>query len=147
MPDFPLQISQFLQKHHVLTLGVYSAETIWAANCFYVFDPTIPAFYILSQLGTQHAQMMLQAPQVAGTVYTETTTIALIQGVQYRAKATLLAGHDAQTAYAQYYACFPFARSIPAPVWQLGLTHVKFTDNTETFGKKLSWAQSALDDE
>ncbi len=143
MANFPDTIYQFLQKHHILTLCAHTPEKVWAANCFYAFDVKAEAFYILSELKTEHAKIMLTSPQVAGTVHIDTTVISHIQGIQYQATAVLLAGEIMHTAYKQYYAQFPLAKAIPAPIWQIGLTYIKFTDNTKGFGSKIIWEKSS----
>jgi uncharacterized protein YhbP (UPF0306 family) len=143
MAQFPDCIQQFLQQRHILTLCVHNPEKVWAANCFYVFDVKTAAFYILSELKTEHAKIMLESPQVVGTVNVDTTVVSHIQGIQYQATAVLLSGKTMHTAYQQYYARFPFAQALPAPVWQLDLTYVKFTDNTKGFGNKIVWRKAA----
>jgi uncharacterized protein YhbP (UPF0306 family) len=142
MTRFPKSIQQFLQRQHILTLCVHAPEKIWAANCFYVFDVKAEAFYILSKLETEHAVMMLHSPQVVGTVNVDTTVVSQIQGIQYKATAMQLTGNVMQGAYEQYYAQFPFAQVMPAPIWRLGLTYIKFTDNTKGFGSKIVWEKS-----
>ena len=139
MANFPYSIQQFLQGQHILTLCVHSPDKIWAANCFYVFDIKAEAFYILSKLETEHAVIMLHSPQVVGTVNVNTTVVSHLQGIQYKATARLLTGEAMQAAYAQYYARFPFAQAMPAPIWQLDLTYIKFTNNTLGFGHKIVW--------
>ncbi|MBJ4294868.1 hypothetical protein JGE43_18630, partial [Salmonella enterica subsp. enterica serovar Typhimurium] len=38
---------------------------------------------------------------------------------------------------------FPVARVLPAPVWEIRLDEIKFTDNTLGFGKKLHWLRDS----
>lgn len=139
MVDFPRVISQFLTNQHILTLCVHSPTDLWAANCFYVFDPVRIVFYVLSNLQTRHAEIMSQFPHVVGTVSTDTIVVEDIQGVQYEAVARQLIGATATAGYQQYYQRFPFAKMRPAPIWQLMLAKVKFTDNTQGFGTKIIW--------
>lgn len=139
MIDFPPVISQFLMTRHILTLCVHSPTDLWAANCFYAFDPVRIVFYVLSNLQTRHAVVMSQFPYVVGTVNTDTVLVEDIQGVQYEAVASQLIGEMATVGYQQYYQRFPFAQTRPAPIWQLMLTKVKFTDNTQDFGTKILW--------
>jgi len=41
--------------------------------------------------------------------------------------------------YQLYYQKFPFAETMPAPIWGIKLDWVKVTDNTLGFGTKLIW--------
>lgn len=44
---------------------------------------------------------------------------------------------------AQYNRRFPVARVLSAPMWEIRLTELKFTDNTLGFGKKLHWMRDS----
>ncbi|EGF0722467.1 hypothetical protein IBO59_003311 [Salmonella enterica] len=43
----------------------------------------------------------------------------------------------------RYIRRFPVARVLPAPVWEIRLDEIKFTDNTLGFGKKLHWLRDS----
>ena len=79
-----------------------------------------------------------QAP-VAGTVNGQPKTVALIRGVQFKGEIRLLDGDEAAEKRALYVRRFQVARVLSAPVWELRLDELKFTDNTLGFGKKLHW--------
>ncbi len=38
---------------------------------------------------------------------------------------------------------FPVARMLSAPVWEIRLDEIKFTDNTLGFGKKMIWLRNS----
>nr|MDM9317472.1 hypothetical protein [Escherichia coli] len=38
---------------------------------------------------------------------------------------------------------FPVARMLSAPVWEIRLDEIKFTDNTLGFGKKMIWLRDS----
>ena len=38
---------------------------------------------------------------------------------------------------------FPVARMLSAPVWEIRLDEIKFTDNTLGFGKKMIWLRGS----
>ncbi len=65
--------------------------------------------------------------------------MALIRGVQFKGEIRLLSGDEADEKRALYVKRFPVARMLSAPVWELRLDELKFTDNTLGFGKKLHW--------
>lgn len=132
-------ISRWLSKQHVVTWCVASEGELWCANAFYVYDPQRVAFYLLSEETTRHGQMTGKQAPVAGTVNGQPKTVALIRGVQFKGEIRLLEGDDAAEKRARYVRRFPVARMLSAPVWELRLDEVKFTDNTLGFGKKLHW--------
>lgn len=111
-------ISRWLAKQHVVTWCVQQEGELWCANAFYLFDAQKVAFYILTEEKTRHAQMSGPQAAIAGTVNGQPKTVALIRGVRGR---------------------FPVARMLSAPVWEIRLDEIKFTDNTLGFGKKLVW--------
>lgn len=132
-------ISRWLSKQHVVTWCVASEGELWCANAFYIYDPQRVAFYLLSEETTRHGQMAGKQALVAGTVNGQPKTVALIRGVQFKGEIRLLEGDDAAEKRARYVRRFPVARMLSAPVWELRLDEVKFTDNTLGFGKKLHW--------
>lgn len=132
-------ISRWLAKQHVVGWCVASEGELWCANAFYVYDPQRVAFYLLSEESTRHGQMTGKQAPVAGTVNGQPKTVALIRGVQFKGEIRLLEGEEADEKRALYVCRFPVARMLPAPVWEIRLDELKFTDNTLGFGKKLHW--------
>ncbi|ROU12985.1 hypothetical protein EB837_14085 [Kluyvera ascorbata] len=132
-------ISRWLAKQHVVSWCVAKEGQLWCANAFYVYDPQRVAFYLLSEETTRHGQMTGQQAPVAGTINGQPKTVALIRGVQFKGEIRLLSGEEAEEKRALYVKRFPVARMLSAPVWELRLDELKFTDNTLGFGKKLHW--------
>ncbi|MBC1186127.1 MULTISPECIES: YhbP family protein [Kluyvera] len=132
-------ISKWLAKQHVVSWCVAKEGELWCANAFYVYDAQRVAFYLLSEETTRHGQMTGQQAPVAGTINGQPKTVALIRGVQFKGEIRLLSGDEADEKRALYVKRFPVARMLSAPVWELRLDELKFTDNTLGFGKKLHW--------
>lgn len=132
-------ISKWLAKQHVVSWCVAKEGDLWCANAFYVYDAQRVAFYLLSEETTRHGQMTGQQAPVAGTINGQPKTVALIRGVQFKGEIRLLSGDEADEKRALYVKRFPVARMLSAPVWELRLDELKFTDNTLGFGKKLHW--------
>lgn len=80
----------------------------------------------------------MSGPQaaVAGTVNGQPKTVALIRGVQFKGEIRRLEGEESDLARQAYNRRFPVARMLSAPVWEIRLDEIKFTDNTLGFGKK-----------
>lgn len=133
----------YLKKHHVLTLCAGSGETLWAANCFYVFDEQSVCFWLMTEETTRHGQLMSENPRVVGTVTTPPKSVMLIKGVQYAGEIFRPEGQREQQALACYQKKFPIARAMKAPLWEIRLDELKMTNNTLGFGKKIHWQRSA----
>ncbi|CAQ90610.1 MULTISPECIES: YhbP family protein [Escherichia] len=136
-------ISRWLAKQHVVTLCVQQEGELWCANAFYLFDAQKVAFYILTEEKTRHAQMSGPQAAVAGTVNGQPKTVALIRGVQFKGEIRRLEGEESDLARKAYNRRFPVARMLSAPVWEIRLDEIKFTDNTLGFGKKMIWLRSS----
>ncbi|MEO3741117.1 hypothetical protein GA0061071_11578 [Kosakonia oryzendophytica] len=136
-------INRWLAKQHVVTWCVANRGELWCANAFYFYDPHAVAFYVLSEDQTRHGQMTGLKAQVAGTVNGQPKTVALIRGVQFAGEIRRLDEEESAAPRAQYNRRFPVARMLSAPMWEIRLNEVKFTDNTLGFGKKLHWVRES----
>ncbi len=136
-------ISRWLEKQHVVSWSVAKDGELWAACAFYLYDREKVAFYLLSEETTRHAQMSGHCAPVAGTVNGQPKMVALIRGVQFRGEIRLLSGEESENARQRYNRRFPVAKMMPAPVWEIRLDELKFTDNTLGFGKKLKWLRGS----
>lgn len=132
-------ISRWLTKQHVVTWCVHRNGELWCANAFYIYDAQKVAFYVLTEEKTRHAQMSGPQAPVAGTVNGQPKTVALIRGVQFTGEIRQLEGEESDVARQAYQRRFAVARVLSAPVWEIRLDEIKFTDNTLGFGKKLHW--------
>lgn len=132
-------ISRYLKKQHVLSLCAGSAQELWCANCFYVFDQQRVALWIMTEPDSQHGELMQQQSQVAGTINGQPKSVLLIKGVQYCGQISRLSGEPEVIARAAYCRRFPVAKKVSAPLWEIRLDKLKMTDNALGFGKKLLW--------
>ena len=135
-------ISRWLAKQHVVTWCVHREGELWCANAFYLFDAKKVVFYVLTEEKTRHAQMTGQQAKVAGTVNGQPKTVALIRGVQFKGEIRRLDGEESDARRKLYTRRFPVAAALKAPVWEIRLDELKFTDNTLGFGKKLHWLRA-----
>ncbi|EMD9037657.1 YhbP family protein [Salmonella enterica] len=136
-------IGRWLAKQHVVTWCVHHEGELWCANAFYLFDAQNVALYLLTDDKTRHAQMSGACASVAGTVNGQPKTVARIRGVQFKGEIRRLEGQKSDAARKAYLRRFPVARVLPAPVWEIRLDEIKFTDNTLGFGKKLHWLRDS----
>jgi uncharacterized protein len=136
-------ISRWLEKQHVVSWSVAKDGEMWAACAFYLYDREKVAFYLLTEETTRHAQMSGSRAVVAGTVNGQPKTVALIRGVQFRGEIRLMEADESALMRERYYRRFPMARMLPAPLWELRIDEMKFTDNTLGFGKKQAWRRDS----
>ena len=136
-------ISRWLAKQHVVTWCVANRGELWCANAFYIYDPQKVAFYLLSEDHTRHSQMTGLQANIAGTVNGQPKTVALIRGVQFTGEIRRLEETESAGPRAQYNRRFPVARVLSAPMWEIRLPELKFTDNTLGCGKKLHWIRDS----
>ncbi|MGK3128535.1 YhbP family protein [Pantoea sp. C8B4] len=130
---------RYLKKQRALSLCASHGDDLWCANCFYVFDETRMAFWLMTEPDTRHGTLMQAHPRVAGTVNGQPKTVLLIKGVQYSGRIQRLNGEREAQARHAYQNRFPIARKVQAPLWEITLDEVKMTDNALGFGKKIVW--------
>jgi hypothetical protein len=135
------KIVEYISSNKVLTLATSVNDVPYCANCFYVFDEENKTLIFLSDDTTRHIREALQNKNVAGTINTEVTTVAKIQGIQFTGKFIEPTKEEEKDFYEIYYDKFPFARAKPSPIWGVELISIKMTDNTLGFGKKLVWSR------
>jgi len=111
-------------------------------SCFYAFDPEEGSIYFKSSPDTLHAKMMKENHFVAGTIQMDKLNKLMIKGVQFRGVAMSPEHPLARNGNSKYYRKFPMALAMPGEVWTLRLSHIKMTDNTLSFGKKIEWTRA-----
>jgi uncharacterized protein YhbP (UPF0306 family) len=129
-------INRWLAKQHVVTWCVYDAGEMWCANAFYYYDPVRVAFYVLSEDKTRHAQMTGPAGEGGGYGQRPAENGRADPRVQFKGEIRRLDGEESEVQRKHYTRRFPVALAFKAPVWEIRLDELKFTDNTLGFGKK-----------
>ena len=77
------KITNFIQKHHVLSCAFLNKDKVHSISCFYLFANNPPRFIIASNTNTLHVKLANKNPNVSGTIHLETTQIGKIQGIQF----------------------------------------------------------------
>ena len=132
-------ITDFLKKHHVLTLATCTANQAWCANCFYVWLEDGCCFVFTPAPVTRHGSEATQNPQVAGSVVLETNSVGKVEGIQFTGTMEVPEGELAEKAKFAYLKRFPVAVLMKTNLWVVKVNHLKMTDNRLGFGKKLVW--------
>ena len=130
------RITDFIKRHHVLTLATVSSEgEPYCAACFYAYDKERNRLIFTSADSTRHTQQMLENKRVAIGITLETRIVGKVQGAQICG----IAERGDEKDKATYIKRFPYAAVAPLNIWAVEPTFIKLTDNTLGFGKKLIW--------
>lgn len=130
------RITDFIVRHHVLTLATATKEGVpYCAACFYAYDKSRNLIVFTSDDSTLHAQQMVENSSVAVAINLETRIVGKVQGIQIC--GTVRRGEEADKSV--YIKRFPYAAVAPLNIWVVEPTFMKLTDNTLGFGKKLIW--------
>lgn len=135
------RITDFIGKHHVLTLATASQGTIHCCNLFYAYMVSENLFVVTSGADTLHARQLLGNPRVAASVVLETRTVGKVQGLQIR--GTMMRPDEAlqREARKAYLRRFPYAAVMELELWVIRPDYLKMTDNRLGFGKKIIWEE------
>lgn len=131
------RIADFLSRNCVLSLATARDGVPWAASVFYAFDPETVSLVFVTEHDTRHGAELLGNARVAGTISTQESEVARLEGVQFEGHA--FEPRDPAPARELFLKRFPVAAARPAPVWLLRLDRIKFTCNRLGFGTKLHW--------
>jgi hypothetical protein len=82
---------------------------------------------------------MKENPCVAGTVLPDKLRTLVVKGIQF--EGTVSAGSDSSLRNVPefFYKKHPMALAIPGMIWAIRVDHIKLTDSTLGFGKKINW--------
>lgn len=108
-------------------------------SCFYAYNSKDHLLYYKSSADTRHSNYLLANPHVAGTILPDKLQKLLVRGAQF--EGVLLPEDDilSKNGAAQYYLQNPMAVAVPGIVWTIRIDHIKMTDSSLGFGKKIFW--------
>ncbi len=142
MESIPEKIRSFLEEEYILSFSCRQQETLHSVTVFYIYCPERTSFFFASGSGTSHGETLKEYPNTAGTIYRTTRFISEIQGVQFTGRAFPVSGTDEQeSCLLKYRQAFPEASAMQAEFWEIFIDYIKFTDNTESFGRKTIWTR------
>ena len=82
---------------------------------------------------------MKKNPAIAGTILPDKLKTLLVQGIQFEGDFLNEPDDLAKKAAQHYYKKHPMALAIPGEIWVIQINHIKMTDSTKGFGKKITW--------
>lgn len=136
MNKVPVNMTSFIQEHHVLSMATLADERPSSCSLYYIFLPDEECFVFASDFETEHIKNILQNPDVSGAIHYETTKIEEIKGIQIKG---MVAKAEARHEHL-YLKAYPYAADIKnKTMWKLKVTELKYTDNSLGFGQKELW--------
>lgn len=135
------RIISFIEEQKVATICCVDEENKpYCFSCFFAFDEQRNFLYFKTSANTKHLPLLMQNPNVAGTIQPDKLNPLAIKGLQFTGVMT----ENAEHASAHYYKKYPFALAMPGVVWAIQLDYIKMTDNTLSFGKKIIWERKTV---
>jgi uncharacterized protein len=116
----------------------------YSFSCFYAFNSERELIYFKSSSAAKHSSIIAGNPCVAGTIQPDKLSVLVVKGIQFEGKILPEDHTFCKNASAEYHKKFPMALAIPGELWVIELSHIKMTDSTLGFGKKISWKRNEL---
>lgn len=133
-------IIEFIEGQKVISICCVDENNLpYCFSSFYAFDREQICIYFKSSVDTHHIELLLRNNAVAGTIQPDKLNPMAIKGIQFT--GTMLDRYDDLSSHAKtfYHTKYPFAVAVPGKVWTISLDFIKMTDNTLSFGKKITW--------
>lgn len=136
------ELQAYLGQRSTMTLATIGEEGApQSAPLFFVADEKLNLYFV-SDVDSQHGHNILQRPEVAVSIYSETFKWQDIKGIQLEGTAQLITDRiDEKRAWSLYKSKFPFviafANKVSASNWFIVRpTWIRWIDNQVGFGYK-----------
>ncbi len=133
------KITDFIKKHHVLTLATSQNNEPYCANCFYAYLKKENLFVFSSDFETKHVKDVMINRKVAASIVLETKIPGKIRGLQITGEMYQPDEILKTQVQKKYFKRFPYAKIMKPNFWILKPNFFKLTDNRLGFGKKIIW--------
>lgn len=108
-------------------------------SCFYAYNKEEHLLYYKSSDDTKHSISILNNPLVAGTILPDKLRKFLVKGIQFEGEVLPEDHTLSKNAATNYYFKHPMAVAVPGMIWTIQINHIKMTDSSLGFGKKIIW--------
>jgi uncharacterized protein YhbP (UPF0306 family) len=133
-------IIQFLELQNCASVCCIDEEgKPYCFSCFYTFNRQEGLIYFKSSANSHHARLMKKNPFVAGTVLPDKLNKLTTKGIQFEALVLDTGLPQVKKDVSSYFRKHPAALVMPGEIWALQIEHIKMTDSTLGFGKKIIW--------
>lgn len=140
------RITEFIRKHHVMTLACADCATgaPYCCNLFYKYIPEMQCFVFTSSSSTRHAESFAHNGKVAASIVLETSVIGKIRGLQICGNVRHPTENELPQVKKAYIMRFPYAAVMDLDLWIMEPSMLKYTDNRLGFGTKLVWNSETI---
>ena len=136
-------IIQFLQKQTCASICcVDEQEKPYCFSCFYAFNPEDGLLYFKSSANSHHSGLMKKNPFIAGTILPDKLNKLIVKGIQFEGILLDPLHEMVKQSGSNYLKKHPISLAIPGEVWTVQISHIKMTDSTKGFGKKIAWKRA-----
>ena len=135
-------IVNFIRKQTCATISCINQNgKPYCFNCFFAFNSKEGLLYFKSSPDAYHSGLIKKNPFVAGTILPDKLKTLLVQGIQFDGE--LLHGDHPLTAHASanYHKTHVMALAMSGDIWTIRINHIKMTDSSKGFGKKIIWSR------
>lgn len=133
-------IIHFLQQQTCATLCcVDEQDKPYCFSCFYASNSEEGLLYFKSSADSHHSVLMKKNPFIAGTILPDKINTLIVKGVQFEGIVLDAQNPLLKKALGNYLKQHPLALAIPGETWAIQINHIKMTDSTMGFGKKITW--------
>ena len=134
------RIEEYLKQQSCANVCCVDTRRLpYCFSCFYAYNINDRLLYYKSSLDAHHSKIILDSPEIAGTILPDKLSKLQVKGLQFEGIVLPLEHPLATNAAAFYYKKNPVAVAMPGEIWTIQINFIKFTDSRLGFGKKLTW--------
>lgn len=135
-------IIRFIQRQTCATICCADEQgKPYCFSCFYAFNCEEGLIYFKSQPEAHHSGLLKNNPIIAGTILPDKLNKFLVKGIQFEGivldSDNPLMKHDSGF----YHKKHPIALAMSGEIRTIQINHIKMTDSTMGFGKKIIWVR------
>lgn len=136
-------IAGFIQKQSCATVCcVDESNKPYCFSCFYAFNAEEGLLYFKSSADAHHSALMKINACIAGAILPDKLNTLLVKGIQF--EGVLLDANHPLTKKASgfYHKKHPIALAMQGEISVIQINHIKMTDSSKGFGKKITWKRN-----
>lgn len=140
-----IAIREFISKQKCANICCVDGEGApYCFSCFYACNNEDVVLYFKSSADTYHIKLITANPRIAGTILPDKLPVLALKGIQFQGQILPQEHPLAKSAAKKYYSINPLAIAIPGEVWTVLINHIKMTDSSQGFGKKIEWTRNEV---
>ena len=133
-------ISEFLLSQSCANISCLDREgKPYSFSCYYVYHPHLNQLYFKSSDDAAHVGYLTQNASISGTILPDKLNKLMVKGLQFEGICLNETDPLCKGAAQYYHKKNPMALAMPGKVWTIQFAHLKLTDSSLGFGKKLHW--------